>query len=117
MAHAYSRDLRERVVGSVASGRSQLETARLFGVAASTVKRYLQQRRERGTLAPKPIPGGGRRIGPAREALLRAQLDGVPDATLAEHCAQWEQTTGQQVSLATMSRAIRRLEWTRKKKR
>jgi len=35
---------------------------------------------------------------------------------LAEHCQIWETTQGVQVSSATMSRAIQRLNWTRKKK-
>jgi hypothetical protein len=47
---------------------------------------------------------------------LPSQLDAYPDATLAEHCKIWETTQGVQVSSATMSRAIQRLNWTRKKK-
>lgn len=114
---AYSTDLRERVVRAVEGGRPQREAARLFGVAASTVKRYLQQQQASGSLAPKPIPGGPRRIGPEQEEALRAQLEAHREATLAEHCAWWEQTHGQRVSLATMSRAIQRMNWTRKKGR
>ncbi|MEO7020301.1 MAG: hypothetical protein ABI234_09150 [Ktedonobacteraceae bacterium] len=37
------------------------------------------------------------------------------DATRDEHCHLWEETHGQRVSTATMSRAITRLGWTRKK--
>ena len=36
--------------------------------------------------------------------------------TLDEHCRVWETEHGQRVSTATMSRAITRLGWTRKKK-
>jgi transposase len=43
-------------------------------------------------------------------------LDLYPDATLAEHCQIWEATQGVPVNSATMSRAIQRLNWTRKKK-
>jgi transposase len=112
---AYSIDLRERIVHSVQAGRSQLETARIFGIGVSSVKRYLQQQRQRGTLAPKPIPGAQRHIGPEQEDALRAQLTAHPDATLEHHCAWWEEAHGQQVSIATMSRALRRLRWTHKK--
>jgi transposase len=79
---AYSIDLRERIVRSVQAGRSKSETARVFGIGLSTLKRYLQQHREHGSLAPKPIPGAARHIGPEQEAALRAQLQAHSDATL-----------------------------------
>jgi transposase len=114
---AYSSDLRERIVRAVDQGRSQREAARLFRVGVSSVKRYLQQRTRTGTLDRRPIPGGPRRIGGAQEAVLRARVEAAPEATLAEHCAWWAAQQGQRVSGPTMWRAIRRLEWTRKKGR
>jgi transposase len=39
------------------------------------------------------------------------------DATAEQHCQLWAATSGQQASIATMRRAIRRLGWTRKKSR
>ena len=114
---AYSSDLRERIVRAVDQGRSQREAARQFGVGVSSVKRYLQQRARTGTLARRPIPGGPRRIGSEQEAVLQARVAAAPEATLAEHCAWWEAQQRQRVSGPTMWRAIRRLEWTRKKGR
>jgi transposase len=114
---AYSSDLRERIVRAVDQGRSQREAARLFGVGVSSVKRYLQQRARTGRLDRRPIPGGPRRIGGEQEAVLRARVEAAPEATLAEHCAWWEAQQGQRVSGPTMWRALRRLEWTRKKGR
>jgi transposase len=114
---AYSIDLRERIVRSVQVGRSKSETARVFGIGLSTVKRYLQQQRERGTLDPKPIPGAARHIGLEQEEALRAQLQAHSDATLEQRCALWSQEHGQAVSVATMSRALARLRWTHKKSR
>ncbi len=112
---AYSSDLRERIVRAVDQGRSQREAARLFGVGVSSVKRDLQPRTRTGTLNRRPIPGGPRRIGPEQETVLRARVEAAPAATLAEHCAWWEAQQGQRVSGPTMWRALRRLEWTRKK--
>lgn len=112
---AYSTDLRERIVRSVQAGRSQRETAQIFGIGVSSVKRYLQQQRQRGTLAPKPISGAERHIGQEYEDALRAQLKAHPDATLEQRCVWWEEAQGQQVSVATMSRVLRRLRWTHKK--
>ncbi len=113
---AYSTDLKERLVRAVANGQPLREAARRFGVAVNTVKRAVVQQRETGSLERRPIPGGPRRIGREQEALLLARLQEAPDATVLEHCAWWAEHQGQQVSEATMWRAMRRLGWTHKKR-
>jgi transposase len=92
------------------------EAARRFHVAVTTVKRAVVQHRETGSLERKPIPGYPRRIGPEREAVLRERLEAASDATVLEHCAWWAEHQCQQLSEATMWRAIRRLGWTHKKR-
>lgn len=111
----YSVDLRERLLGAIDAGLSQAEAARLLGVGAATIERWVRRRRETGGVAPLPRRGRPRRIGPAQEAPLLAQVRATPDATLAEHCARWEQTQGVRVSVATMSRALARAGWPLKK--
>lgn len=112
---AYSIDLRQRVLHAVDHGTPRAEVAALFHVSLSTIKRYLKQRQVSGNLARKPVPGRPSRYGTALDAELPAQLAAHDDATLEQHCQLWEQTHGVRVSLATMSRAIARLGWTRKK--
>jgi transposase len=114
---AYSTDLRERIVQAVHRGQSQPAVARTFGVGSATVKRYVAQYRRTGSLAPKRSPGPTPRIPPAAYPALRAQLAAAPAATLAEHCATWEQTQGVRVSVPTLYRAIRAVDWTRKQGR
>ncbi len=114
---AYSTDLRERVVRAVADGLPMREAARRFGVAVTTVKRAIVRQRETGSLARQPIPGRPRAISGEHEAILRARLEAAPDATVLEHCAWWEEHQGQQLSEATMWRAMHRLGWTHKKSR
>jgi len=120
---AYSTDLKERLVRAVAEGQPMREAARRFGVAVTTVKRAVVQQRETGSLERKPIPGRPRRIGTEQEAILRARLEAAPDATVLEpdatvleHGAWWAEHQGQQLSEATMWRAIRRLGWTHNKR-
>ncbi len=113
---AYSTDLKERLVRAVANGLPMREAARRFGVAVTTVKRAVAQQRETGSLARKPIPGYPRRSGPELEAALRARLEAASDATVLEHCAWWAEHYGQQLSEATMWRAIHRLGWTQNKR-
>ena len=114
---AYHRDLRERVVAAVEDGTPVAIVARQFRLHRSTVYRYLRQQRTTGTLQPRTSPGRTRVIQRVDEPRLLAQLEQLPTATLADHCAQWQQTTGRPLSPATLSRAIRQVGWTRKKGR
>jgi len=114
---AYSLDLRERIVRAVRErGQTPVEAGRAFEVSVWTVKRYLR-RAEEGRLPPSPIPGRSRTIGPTDEAALAAQWRGAPDARLADHCATWAEARRAPVSRKTMGRALRRLGWSRKKRR
>jgi transposase len=58
MARAYSRDLRERVVGSVErDGLSRREAALRYGVGVSTAIKWVQRFRETGDVAPGKMGG------------------------------------------------------------
>lgn len=111
---AYSLDLRERIVRAVRRHQPPEAVAAQFEVSARTVKRYLK-RADEGRLAPSPIPGRPREIGPDREEALRAQWRAAPDAPLAEHCAAWA-AQGPPLHPTTMSRSLARLGWSRKKR-
>jgi transposase len=115
---AYSTDFRRKVVQAYETGRgSQRALAQLFGVSLSCVQELLQRYRQTGSVAPKPHGGGnpGKVLKYLAEvARLHAQQ---PDASLAERCAQLAESAQVQVSRMTMSRALERLELTRKKRR
>jgi transposase len=113
---AYSQDLRQRILQTVDEGKTQAQAACLFKVSETTVKRYVRQRREKGHVLPKSIPGRPPSKRAPLEAKLQPQLERRPDATLREHCEAWEVQSGVKVSISTMSRAIEHLQWTRKKK-
>jgi transposase len=115
----YSLDLRERALAAVDRGMPRKEAVGIFGVSLATLKRWLKRREQTGSAAPKRKPGMRRRVGATleeRRALWR-QLEENPEATLEEHRALWERESGVRVSVATMSRAIRRLGWTYKQRR
>lgn len=113
---AYSLDMREHIAQASERGIPKGDIARVFGVSLSTVKRYARQRRTTGNVAPKPIPGRRRQLAAPHEQALRAQLQANPDATLKQHRAALHREHGVGVSISTISRAIKRLGWTRKKK-
>ena len=114
---AYSQDLRERVLRAVDQGYQRADIIKVFGVSRATIKRYLKQRRETGEVSVKPIPGRPPKKFAPLQAHLVAQLEAHPDATLEAHCQIWEEQQGVVVSTSTMSRAIKRVGWTRKKRR
>ena len=112
---AYSQDVRERVLQAIDRGYSRAEIVQFFGVLRASIKRYIKQRREDGHVRPKAIPGRPPTKRAQVEAAVLPQLQALTSATLEHHCAMWEQTHGERVSRWTMSRAIKRLGWTRKK--
>jgi len=112
----YSEDLRWRVVSAVASGMAREDVAWRFAVSVPTIERWLRLKRETGGLAPTSVPGP---VAVKTEALLAAlpeRLAERADAPLAEQCSWWREVSGVEVSTATMSRALTRLDWTRKKR-
>lgn len=111
----YSADLRERLLGAIDAGLPRAEAARLFRVCPSTIRRWQRRERTTGSVAALPRPGRTPRIGPAQAAVLAAQVAAHHDATLTAHCARWEAVQGVRLSVATMSRTIRRLGITVKK--
>ena len=114
---AYSEDLRERVIRAVEAGRPREEVAARFEVSVPTIERWVRLKRETGGLARRRVPGGVPVRTAGLQAALPERLAAHADATLAEHCSWWRDASGFEVSTATMSRALTRLGWTRKKRR
>jgi transposase len=116
--NAYSLDLRLKVLDAVDRGIPRKEVVRTFGVSMPTLERYLRRRKQTGQVAPRPSPGRTPSICATveeRRALWR-QLEENADATLERHCELWEQRREVRVSVSTMSRAVRKLGWTFKKR-
>ena len=116
---AYSRDLRLKTLAAIDRGIPRKEVQDLFGVSRSTIKRWLNRRRQTGDVQTMKIPGRPSVKGEALRQWLPKQLKRNPDLTLREHCEAFEEQTGLAVSEATMSRQIARLPggWPLKKSR
>lgn len=115
--NAYSKDLRLRVLRAVERGMPRREIADLFGISRPTIGRYVKLKASGCEIAPKPSPGRKAKILESsyhKRALWR-QLEENDTATLQEHCQMFEKKRGVSVSVATMSRAVRRLGWSFKK--
>ena len=113
--HAYSMDLRERVVAALDEGESSLEVASRFGVSDSWVRKLRLRRAMTGTIGPKPHGGGKHRcIDTWGEQVLRELVAECNDAVLAELCDALAARV-RRVSIQSMSRALIRMGLTRKK--
>ncbi len=98
-------------------GERREDVAARFEVSVPTIERWVRLKRETGGLARRSVPGAAPVKTAGLPAALPARLGGHADATLAEHCSWWREVSGWEVSTATMSRAVTRLGWTRKKRR
>jgi transposase len=112
---AYSTDLRQRVVAACdARDGTRQQIAARFCVSESWIRKLLRQRRDTGSIEPRPH-GGGRPPafdGPAADRLRQAVRD-EDDATLEG----LGRAAGVTCSQAAVCRALARLGLTRKKSR
>ena len=117
--NAYSKDLRLKVLDAVERGVPRREVSDLLGISLATISRYVELKASGREIAPRPSPGRKAKIlgNPAHRRALWRQLQGNDTATLEEHREMFERERGVSVSVATMSRAVRKLGWTFKKDR
>jgi transposase len=112
---AYSTDLRQRVVSAYdAREGTQEQLATRFAVSLSWVRKILRQRRDTGSIDPKPHGGGHvPAFDTTANARLRQAVRDDSDATLQElaHAA------GVACSASAVYRALHRMGITRKKSR
>jgi transposase len=117
MMNAYSEDLRKKIVDALRRGTTKTEAARSFGVSRSSVKRYAKLAEEGRPLAPKRRPGLKPKLDGSAERLLEKDLEERPAATLRQRREFLRSVGGVSVSESTVSRALRRLGFSRKKDR
>src|SRR3954447_4089782 len=82
MPRPYSQDLRDRVVASVAGGRSRRATATIFSVSVATVVRWSQRFRTTGSAAAFAMGGRRPQRLAGRRGWLLTRIAEKPDLTL-----------------------------------
>ena len=111
MATAYSMDLRVRVLRDADAGLSSKELAERYHVSRAWVDALKQRRRETGDPRPRKQTRWRTPILAGQEDRLRALILEQPDRTLRE----LREALCTTASLATIWRAIDRLDFTIKK--
>jgi transposase len=107
MARAYSLDLRERVVASVAGGKSCRAVAALFDVSVASVVKWSQRARATGSAAAKPMGGKRPYVLAGERDWLLTRLGQKPDLTLHALLAELRER-GVVVACDTLWRFLRR---------
>ena len=93
------------------------EAARAFGVSLSSVKRYAKAVSEGRSLSPGKAPGKKPLLDEKAKKLLEADMEERPFAKLSERQQYLQSVAGISVSESTLSRAIRKMGFGRKKGR
>jgi transposase len=115
----YSQDLRDRIVGDVESSTcSQTAAAEKYAVSLSCVQKLMRRVRETGSSAAKPATGGASRklAAPEATAVIQAEMAQQPDITLVVLCERVEAQTEITSDESLMSRELKRLGITLKKR-
>ena len=97
-------------------GMGKSEAARTFGVSLSSVKRYVKAVQEGRSLVPEKAPGKRAKLSGSERRLLEADVEERPWAKHLDRCEYLSKVAGVNVSQSTISREIRRMGFSRKKK-
>jgi transposase len=113
MAKPYSYDLREKVINAIElDGLKKSEASQLFNISRNTIDLWLKRKAQTGDFEAKPNkpPGHSHKITDWEKFREFAQTHG--DKTQEQMAQLWEGD----ISSRTISRALERIEFTRKKK-
>ena len=113
----YPKELRVRVVAAVEEGGLSLpETARIFQVGLTFIKKMLRLQRAGAPLEPRHGGGPVPLLQEKETTLLRQEIHACPDATLEELQKALADKCHATASLSTISRSLQVLNLPRKKK-
>lgn len=112
MPGAYSDDLREKVMAALERGEKKSQVSRMFNISRDTIDRWLKRRNVTGSVKASQgyQQGHSHRVKDWDEFRVFAQKHG--DKTQSEMAQLWQG----EMSKRTMSRALARIGWTRKKR-
>lgn len=117
MGQRYSADLREKCISCYEQNNyTQLEVAELFGISLSTFKRSYNYYKATGKYEyPGSNAGRPRYLTDKDAAKLKQLVKKKPDILLEELQSHFVKHSGKLISLATICRALKRLNLRRKK--
>ena len=114
----YSLDLRQKIVESYENQEGSIrQLAKRYKVSPDCVRRLIKRYRLEGTIKPKSYTGGNQPMLQSQHLeVLTILVEEVTDATLPQLAQRLEVKTNLRVSNSTISRGIKKLSLTRKKR-
>ena len=114
MPAAYSVDLREKAIAAYERGERKTDVCRTFDISRNTLDLWLKRRRETGTVSPTVYRRGPK---PKIKDLERFEVfvKENGDMTQEEMAQKWSEES-ESVTRKLISQAIKKIEYTRKKK-
>ena len=113
MAKPYSDDFRQKVIQAVElDGLKKSEACQLFNISRNTLNLWFQRRAETGDIHPKKKQSSNKNQKITDWEHFRAFANANSDKTQVEMAQLWEG----QISARTISRALRKINFTRKKR-
>lgn len=113
MAKPYSYDFRQRVIQAVElDGLKKCEACELFNISRNTLNLWLHRRAETGDIKPKKRQPSLKNQKITDWDYFRQFVNANHDKTQAEMAELWEG----EISARTISRALGKIKFTRKKK-
>jgi transposase len=113
MPKPYSYDLRQKVIQAIKlEGLKINEASQIFNISRNTIRLWLKRQRETGDFQalPNQPPGNGHKITDWQKFANFVAANG--DKTQAQMAQMWSE----QISERTISRALKKMGLTRKKK-
>jgi transposase len=113
MAQPYSEDFRQKVMQAIElDGLKKSEASQLFNISRNTINLWCQRKAETGDVKPKPRQISQQNVKISDWNQFRAFVKEHEDKTQSEMAQLWEG----EISQRTISRALRKIGHTRKKK-
>jgi transposase len=118
MPAPYSDDLRQKIIQAVEKeDLTKPQIAQLFNVSNNFIYTLCKLHRTTGSLSPKKMGGHVKpKINPAGESSIHAWLAKEPSLSLPELCDKYQNDFNLSVGTSSMSRALKRMGISRKKR-
>jgi transposase len=113
MAKPYSDDFRQKVMQAIElDGLKKSEASQLFNISRNTINLWFQRKAETGDVKPKPRQVCQQELKIKDLEKFRAFVKAHGDKTQSEMAQLWDE----EISQPTISRALGKIKYTRKKK-
>ena len=112
MAKPYSDDLRRKVIDAIeCDGLKRCEASEVFRISRNTINLWFQRQAQTGDIKPKPHRSCGHNQKIKDWEKFRAWVKQHADKTQKQLAELWEED----ISARTISRALKKMGFTRKK--